>query len=94
MKYIDWNHDKNTILKQTRDISFEEVLNAISDGKVLDIMQHHNIAKYSNQYVLVIAIRDYVYCVPYVEDDDKYFLKTIYPSRVLTKRYLSKGEKL
>jgi hypothetical protein len=33
-------------------------------------------------------IDDYVFEVPYVEDNEKIFLKTAYPSHEATKRYL------
>lgn len=37
---------------------------------------------------LVIAIDDYAYPAPLVEDDDEVFLKTIIPSRKATGKYL------
>lgn len=36
----------------------------------------------------VINIDNYVYLVPFIEDQQKYFLKTIFPSRKATKKYL------
>ena len=39
---------------------------------------------------MVIGIDDYAYLVPYVEDEDEIFLKTIIPSRKATRQY--KGE--
>lgn len=38
----------------------------------------------------VIEINNYAYVVPYVEKEGKIFLKTIFPSRKYTKRYLRK----
>lgn len=35
---------------------------------------------------------DYVYLVPFVEEEDYYFLKTIIPSRKATRDYLNAGE--
>jgi hypothetical protein len=46
-----------------------------------------------HENVLTIDIEGYVYMVPYVEDDDVIFLKTIFPSRKYTKMYLRKDEK-
>lgn len=92
MKYYDWNEEKNNILKETRDISFEEIVLAISNGKILDIVEHHNKEKYPDQKMFIVEVRNYAYIVPFVEDDEKYFLKTIYPSREATKEYLNKGE--
>jgi hypothetical protein len=36
---------------------------------------------------------DYAYIVPFVEDDDRVFLKTIIPSRKLTRKYLGAKSK-
>ena len=92
MKYYDWNEEKNNILKETRDISFEEIVLSISNGKILDIVEHSNKEKYPNQKMFIVEVRNYAYIVPFVEDDEKYFLKTIYPSREATKEYLTEGE--
>ena len=92
MKYYAWDEDKNDLLKETRNISFEEVLLSISNNKLLEIVEHPNKQKYPNQKMFVVEVNDYAYIVPFVEDDEKYFLKTIYPSREATKRYLNKEE--
>ena len=49
MKYFDWSEDKNEVLKETRNISFEEVVFAISNEKILDVVEHPNKEKYPNQ---------------------------------------------
>lgn len=90
MKYFDWNRDKNEQLKIEREISFEEVVLAISESKVLDILEHHNKQKYSKQKIFVVEMDQYVYLIPFVEDKEKIFLKTIIPSRKATKIYLIK----
>lgn len=92
MKYFDWNEEKNETLKKTRNISFEEVVLAISNEKILDIVEHHNKEKYANQKMFIVEIRNYAYIVPFVEDDKKYFLKTIFPSREATKEYIDQGD--
>ncbi|WKZ68448.1 MAG: DUF4258 domain-containing protein [Melioribacteraceae bacterium] len=92
MKYYDWNEEKNNILKETRNISFEEIVLAISNGKILDILDHPDKEKYPNQKMFIIEVGNYAYVVPFVEDDKKYFMKTIYPSREATKQYLNEGE--
>lgn len=93
MKYIDWNEIKNTYLKADRGIGFEDIQAAIEEGKILADLEHPLKSRYPNQKVLIVEFGDYVYIVPYVEDDTKIFLKTIYPSRKMTKKYLKKGEK-
>lgn len=91
-KYYDWNEEKNNILKITREISFEEIVLAISNGKILDIVEHHDQEKYPNQKMFIIEVRSYAYIVPFVEDEEKYFMKTIYPSREAAKEYLKRGD--
>lgn len=91
VKYYDWNKAKNELLKIERDISFEEVYIAIESGGLLELIKHPNPKKYPNQKVFVVSINNYVYLVPFVEDEEKVFLKTIIPSRKATKKYLIKG---
>lgn len=91
MKPFRWNHDKNEQLKAERDISFEEIVLAIEAGGLLDILRHSNPGRYPKQRVLVVAVEDYVHLVPFVEEADYYFLKTIIPSRKATRDYLKKG---
>jgi uncharacterized DUF497 family protein len=88
MKYYDWNDDKNELLKKLRGVSFEQVVLAIVSGDLLDRVKHPNPEKYPNQRVFLVKIEDYIHSVPYVEDDDKIFLKTIIPNSNATKKYL------
>jgi uncharacterized DUF497 family protein len=91
---FDWNDEKNEQLKRERSISFEEIVLCISEGLVLDVLQHPNADKYPNQYLYLINLNNYIYVVPYVkkENEDVIFLKTIFPSRMYTKKYLITGE--
>jgi uncharacterized DUF497 family protein len=88
MKYFDWNDEKNELLKKTRDVSFEQVEFAIASGDLIDRIKHPNTAQYPNQKVFLVRIEGYIYSVPYVEDNDKIFFKTIIPNRKATKKYL------
>lgn len=88
MKYFDWDQEKNNRLKAERDVSFEDVVIAIAEGKLLDIIDNPNQKKYPSQKVYIVNIEEYVYIVPFVEDKVKYFLKTVFPSRKMTKKYL------
>lgn len=47
--------------------------------------------KYKHQMLFVIELNNYVYYVPFIEEGDDIFLKTIIPSRKLTKEYLREG---
>ena len=93
MKPFDWNTEKNISLKRERDVSFEQVVFSIQNGKLLDVIRHPNQTKSKGQHVYVVKIEGYAYLVPYVEDDEVIFLKTIFPSRKYTKMYLRKDEK-
>jgi hypothetical protein len=88
MKMFDWNDEKNEILKKERGLSFEEIVFHITHGGLLDIIQHTNQDKYPNQKVFIVNVEGYVCLVPFVEDDDIIFLKTIFPSRKMTRKYL------
>lgn len=86
-KSFKWNEGKNELLKKSdRKISFETIVFAIKDKKVLDIISSPT---HKEQLCFVINAENYVYIVPFVEEDkNTIFLKTIYPSRKHTKFYL------
>lgn len=88
MRPFRWSSDKNQQLLAQRSICFEAVVVAIETGGLLDVLAHPNPERYSGQRILVVEVNQYVYLVPYVEDDDHLFLKTIIPSRKATRDYL------
>jgi len=92
MKPFRWNPEKNEALRADRNVSFEQVVVAIETGGLLDILAHPNQEKYPRQRILVVAVDNYVCLVPFVEDEDCYFLKTVIPSRKATRDYLREGE--
>jgi uncharacterized DUF497 family protein len=92
MRYFDWSSEKNQWLAQKRGVSFERVLVAIESGYLLDIIEHPAKVKYPDQRIFIVEIEDYAYLVPFVEDQEKIFLKTIIPSRKATKKYLNKKQ--
>ncbi len=51
---------------------------AILFGDLLDVYEHPNKERYSNQQILIVQIQDYAYLVPFVEDEKGFFLKTIF----------------
>jgi hypothetical protein len=93
MKPFRWSHEKNAQLKAERDISFEEIVLAIEADGLLDIVTHSNPGKYPNQRMFIVAIEQYAYLVPFVEEADSYFLKTVFPTRKATRDYLKGGGK-
>ena len=90
MKYFDWDEEKNRKLKEERGIGFEDVLIAIDEGRLLVTLDH---PKKPNQKIYIVNVENYAYMVPFVEDEEKYFLKTVYPSRKMTKKYLIERSK-
>lgn len=89
VKTFAWNPEKNELLKLTRGIGFEDVIFSIEAGRVLEVINHPNQARYPGQMIYVIEIEDYAYLVPFVETADEVFLKTIIPSRKATNRFRS-----
>jgi hypothetical protein len=88
MKHYDWNDEKNELLKKLRGVSFEQVVLAIGSGDPIDRIKYPNKEKYPNQRVFLIKIDGYIYSVPYIEDEEIIFLKTIIPNSKATKKYL------
>lgn len=82
MRKITWSPLKSKRLKRTRGVSFEEIIKA----ELMDIVEHH---KFEHQKVMVFKHQGYVWAVPFVTEGEMVFLKTIYPSRKLMKKYLS-----
>lgn len=88
-RQYEFSSEKNNQLIQERNISFEEVIMAIEEGAVLDVLPHPKSDKYPNQEIYVLNINNYIYLVPFVrKDKNTVFLKTIFPHRKLTKFYL------
>ena len=84
-----YSYEKNSKLLQERGIGFEEIICAISEGNLLDILHHYNQDRYPGQKILYVRVLQDVYAVPYVEEDDGcIFLKTLFASRKARKKYL------
>jgi len=94
MKPLAWNEEKNEWLKRIRHVSFEEAANEIKNKKYLDDIEHPNKEKYAHQRMWIVDIHGYIYLIPYVEDAEKYFLKTIIPSRKAVKTYRRKKKEV
>ena len=83
MKEVRWNLLKNERLKKTRGVSFEELIHS----ELIKVLQH---PRKKNQMIMLFKYKKYIWIVPFVEKEDYYFLKTLYPSRKYTK--MLKGE--
>lgn len=84
MKELKWDLTKSARLKRVRGVSFEEIIKS----RLIAIKEHP--AK-PMQSLMLFEFRGYVWVVPFVEEKEYIFLKTLYPSRRYTKSY-RKGE--
>ncbi|HOI83716.1 MAG TPA: toxin [Campylobacterales bacterium] len=89
---LSWNEEKNQKLKAQRGVSFEMVAQMMIDEEYIGVIAHPNAEKYPNQQIFLFEIDGYCYAVPAVINGDEIFLKTIYPSRKITKQH-KKDEK-
>lgn len=87
MSEFDWDDEKNTLLRRTRGVGFEEVVFHIENGDALDVIGHPNAERYHGQRILVLDIDGSAYLVPYLKERGTRFLKTIIPSRKATKEH-------
>ncbi|VAW50453.1 hypothetical protein MNBD_GAMMA06-1576 [hydrothermal vent metagenome] len=88
MSHFAWDPKKNEELIEERGISFERVIQSIENEQVLNVIKHPNTSKYPNQQMFILDINNYVYLVPFIENNTEIFLKTIIPSRKATRKYL------
>ena len=93
MKLFDWNDEKNEWLKRERGVVFEDAIFHLTHDGLLDTIEHPNQAQYPGQRLFIINVDGYAYIVPFIEDDAVIFLKTIIPSRKMTKLYLGGNTK-
>ena len=85
---VFWNEEKNQQLKSERGLSFEDVVTAIEDGRTLDDIEHPHADRKGRQRLLIVEIGGYACVVPYVGDGQRIFLKTVYYSRAMQKKYM------
>jgi uncharacterized DUF497 family protein len=88
---ITWNADKNLLLLAQRGVCFEDVLVAVAGEGLLANLEHAQPERYGQQRIWVVQLKAYVYLVPYVENAQHIFLKTIIPCRKATRQYLGES---
>lgn len=88
MKVFRWDNEKNELLKKNRGVCFEQVVILMEREDVLETIQHPNQNKYPGQKIATVRIGDYAYLVPYVQESDEIFLKTIIPGRKATNKFV------
>jgi uncharacterized DUF497 family protein len=91
-KPFRWDPNKNEQLIQDRGVSFEQITVAIENGDLLQVVQHPNVGKYPRQKIMIVGIDGYAYLIPFVEEVDYLFLKTIIPSRKATRDFIEGKE--
>ena len=89
VKYLEWNIVKDEWLKKNRKICFNEVVIALIEDGLLDTIDNPS-KNFPKQKVFVVKFNSYIYYIPFIEDDEKFFLKTIIPSRKALKKYFNK----
>jgi hypothetical protein len=81
---IKWNEEKNKILRETRKICFEDLIN---DGEILKIIKNTS-SNHKDQEKIIILFNNKLYAIPFVrEKNGDFFLKTAYRSRNLDKLF-------
>jgi hypothetical protein len=91
----EWDYafdpEKNAWLIRERGISFEQIISLIEGGKLVRVLEHPDTTKYPDQLLYEVDVDGYIYVVPVVRQGRSLFLKTIYPSRKVTRKH-RKGE--
>ena len=86
---IAWDEGKNARLKAERGLDLVDIADAIEHGDLLAILPHPS---RDGQVIFVVELEGYTCACPAVPTDSGYFLKTVYRSRKLHKRFMG-GEK-
>lgn len=82
-----WSKTKDKLLCQSRKIGFQQAITEIKSKRIIADIPHHNQKRYPNQRIYIIKLNNYIYAVPYVQNKQEIFLKTIYPNRKLNHKY-------
>ncbi len=81
--------EKNALLKQQRGIGFDDIIFLIEGGCLIEIIKNPS-KKHPLQELIIVDVSGYAFVVPFSKKGDDVFLKTIYASRVMTKKYIRK----
>ena len=81
MREIRWSAQKNAELQKARNVTFEQLLGS----RFIGVEKH---PKKPHQKLMIFEFNHYAWVVPYIQEGDYYFLKTAFPSRKHTKKYL------
>jgi uncharacterized DUF497 family protein len=82
---ILWEESKNELLKSSRGVSFEMVVQKIIEHDFIG--PEHNPDR-PGQFRILVELNEYPHVVPLIIDENgDWFLKTIYPSRIEKRRF-------
>ena len=92
MKVYVWDDEKNKWLQESRVFrlrillqqSIPEIYSMTSLIPIRRVTPH--------QRMKIVKWKNYAYAVAYIEDEQKYFLKTAYPSRTAKRKYVKRKE--
>ena len=90
MVYLNWDNQKNELLKKTRGICFEEIALLIEVNQIIAIEENPS---RPGQKLYIVEIEGYAVVVPFVETETEFILKTAFPSRKYTKKYILGGDR-
>lgn len=88
MKEPVYSKEKDELLRSKRGVGFEELIKAIKKGNLIKVMDNPNKKKYPRQKIFLVKFNNYVFMIPYIEEENYIFLKTVIPSRKYKKKYL------
>lgn len=86
MKRVEFWKEKREKVLEERWIDMEELSEMIANNVAIRSIPNLN---HSNQKIFLIQYQGYIVCVPYVEDEEKIFLKTAYYARKYNKLFNS-----
>ncbi len=89
---VQWSQTKNELLKKVRGVSFEQIEGIIESNRTLEYSKHPNQLIHPGQYIMYVNLNNYVYAVPFIKVGQIIFLKTIFPTRKITKQYRKKNK--
>lgn len=88
MKPVRFSEEKDRWLIEKRGIGFKEISQKIIKRRMIRIIKHPNKKKFPKQKMFLVRVKDYIFIVPFIEEENYIFLKTVYPSRKYIKKYI------
>jgi uncharacterized DUF497 family protein len=85
-KKFRWSKRKNHFLRTERGISFEEIVEAMAQGRLLDVRENKS-RNHRGQRIFIVDVHDYPWVVPFDETETEIILKTAFPNRKLKNEF-------